>query len=519
MSGIGELNPTALLDIAASTASRASLRLRTGSAPSSPNEGDIYSDGTDLFYYDGSSFVDLTAGSVGSLFTDGGAVTYLTSTTDDFAIGGTTLAASIFSIDESLGVFGFALDNSVDPILRFEGVSSTHTADLTFTAISDQILIDGLGGGLAVRGQAGTNSGELRLQEVSTSGSDYVGFKAPNGLSGNQIWTLPTADGTANQALVTNGSGVLSWSTSAGAWQLSTNVLNPSLATYDFAIGGPTLAASIFSIDESLGVFGFALDNSVDPILRFEGVSSTHTADLTFIALSDQILIDGLGGGLAVRGQAGTNSGELRLQEVSTSGSEYVGFKAPNGLTGNKIWTLPTADGTANQALVTNGSGVLSWSTSAGAWQLSTNVLNPSLATYDFAIGGPTLAASIFSIDESLGVFGFALDNSVDPILRFEGVGSTNTADLTFTALSDQILIDGLGGGLAVRGQAGTNSGELRLQEVSTNGSDYVGFKAPNSLTGNKFGRFQLLMEQQTRHLSLMVRAFFRGARVPVHGN
>ena len=93
------------------------------------------------------------------------------------------MAASIFSIDESLGVFGFALDNSVDPILRFEGVSSTHTADLTFTALSDQILIDGLGGGLAVRGQAGTNSGELRLQEVSTSGSEYVGFKAPIALA------------------------------------------------------------------------------------------------------------------------------------------------------------------------------------------------------------------------------------------------------------------------------------------------------------------------------------------------
>jgi hypothetical protein len=46
--GIGIATPTALLDISGSTTARASLRIRSGTAPSSPNDGDIWFDGTNL---------------------------------------------------------------------------------------------------------------------------------------------------------------------------------------------------------------------------------------------------------------------------------------------------------------------------------------------------------------------------------------------------------------------------------------------------------------------------------------
>ena len=55
---------------------------------------------------------------------------------------------------------------------------------------------------------------ELRLAD--TDSSHYVGFKAPGTVSTNRIWTLPSADGTAGQALSTDGSGNLSWATSGG---------------------------------------------------------------------------------------------------------------------------------------------------------------------------------------------------------------------------------------------------------------------------------------------------------------
>ena len=55
---------------------------------------------------------------------------------------------------------------------------------------------------------------------------------------------------------------------------------------------------------------------------------------------------------------------ELRLAD--TDSSHYVGFKSPGTVSANKVWVLPAADGTAGQALSTDGSGNLSWATSGG---------------------------------------------------------------------------------------------------------------------------------------------------------
>jgi len=47
--GIGTTSPSAALDLPASTAARASLRIQTGAAPTAPNNGDIWFDGTNIF--------------------------------------------------------------------------------------------------------------------------------------------------------------------------------------------------------------------------------------------------------------------------------------------------------------------------------------------------------------------------------------------------------------------------------------------------------------------------------------
>jgi hypothetical protein len=48
LNGLGVATPTAILDLAASSTSRASLRIRSGTAPTSPNDGDIWQDGTNI---------------------------------------------------------------------------------------------------------------------------------------------------------------------------------------------------------------------------------------------------------------------------------------------------------------------------------------------------------------------------------------------------------------------------------------------------------------------------------------
>lgn len=46
--GVGETAPRALLDIKASTTTLPHLRLRAGVAPTTPNDGDLWFDGTDI---------------------------------------------------------------------------------------------------------------------------------------------------------------------------------------------------------------------------------------------------------------------------------------------------------------------------------------------------------------------------------------------------------------------------------------------------------------------------------------
>ena len=55
------------------------------------------------------------------------------------------------------------------------------------------------------------------------------------------------------------------------------------------------------------------------------------------------------------------NQAEVRFLEATANGTNYVGFKAPSSITSNLVWVLPSADGSANQSLVTNGSGTLSF--------------------------------------------------------------------------------------------------------------------------------------------------------------
>lgn len=58
-------------------------------------------------------------------------------------------------------------------------------------------------------------------------------------------------------------------------------------------------------------------------------------------------------------------SGEARF--YNTSNANYVGFSAPDTINADKIYVLPQTDGSSGQFLRTNGSGVLSWASAAGA--------------------------------------------------------------------------------------------------------------------------------------------------------
>ena len=99
----------------------------------------------------------------------------------------------------------------------------------------------------------GTLTGNLTLNAQSdlrfgdADSSNWVAFQAPATVASNITWTLPNADGTSGQVMVTDAAGVLSWATRArldaaqsfSAAQRGSVVTLTSGATVtpDFAVG------------------------------------------------------------------------------------------------------------------------------------------------------------------------------------------------------------------------------------------------------------------------------------------
>ena len=83
--------------------------------------------------------------------------------------------------------------------------------------------------------------------------------------------------------------------------------------------------------------------------LEEHAIDTSSFAQLTGSTFTGDVVID--------------NAKELRFHEADGNGSNYVGFEAPATLSADKIWVLPTADGSAGQYLKTDGSGNLGWGT------------------------------------------------------------------------------------------------------------------------------------------------------------
>lgn len=81
-----------------------------------------------------------------------------------------------------------------------------------------------------VVGNGSTAGASVQLREDSDNGSNYVALKSPDSVASNVTFTLPGADGSANQVLGTDGSGTLSFlsTTSTLAGATDSDISNPA---------------------------------------------------------------------------------------------------------------------------------------------------------------------------------------------------------------------------------------------------------------------------------------------------
>lgn len=130
-------------------------------------------------------------------------------------------AAAAATADAELWVSGttYAIGDNVFSPLNYQTyrriTNGAGTTDPSLDGTNWVLLTFYAATPFAVVGNA-TSGAELRLPEDTDNGSNYVALKAPNAIAANVTFTLPEADGSAGQAVVTDGSGNLSFAAAGG---------------------------------------------------------------------------------------------------------------------------------------------------------------------------------------------------------------------------------------------------------------------------------------------------------------
>ena len=210
----------------------------------------------------------------------------------DYTVSGTTLA---FDTAPASGAV-------IETVAMVGAITSQ--ANLTLTNALTAVSAD-LSGDLTVAGNIsldGSNK-ELRFYE----GSNYVGFEAP-ALSADQIWVLPTADGTAGYALKTDGSGNLSWGLAGGNAFETISVSGQSNVVADSSSDTLTLAAGTgLSITTAAGTDTITFTNTAVGANAFGTIAVSGQSDVVADSTADTLTL-AAGAGIVLTTAAGSDT-------------------------------------------------------------------------------------------------------------------------------------------------------------------------------------------------------------------
>jgi hypothetical protein len=344
------------------------------------------------------------------------------------------------------GTFRARSNAQLDGTLTVTGATTINNTLLVSNAatFSNAVTIAGL-----LRANGGTQTTTL-----STSGNATVGGNL--GVTGTTTLTgLLTANAGVNTTtlaastsvttpLVTNAgtlalsgtgaSGTITFGTTGTAGTAGTERLR---ITSTGRVGINTGA----TVDAALQV-NTGADATVGLIVR--GNSATQSADLLRLVRGGggSVLTANANGSLTLLpfGSATGNTNELRF--AGLSGANYVGFKAPDAIGANLIWTLPDSDGGSGNVLATNGGGRLQWInplTASSGWTL----LGNSATTSGGVLGAtPTFGTNFLgTIDESTPVdLRFVTGNRVRAIITGAGQFQTNNVAIGGGAINDTAI-------------------------------------------------------------------------------
>ena len=206
------------------------------------------------------------------------------------------------------------------------------TSDVTIPT-ADGAIVASVAGAEVTNTAAGAfeikAQGELRLAD--TDSSNYVALKAPGTVASNISFTIPGTDGTSGQALVTDGSGTLSFG-AAGATITSDTTTNAERLIY---VGSLTSGA-LTAVTQDSG-FTYNPSNGTITATAFSGAVSGDQSGITGTgALNSGSITSGFGSI-----NIGTDS--VTLGSIANANSDGVGNIGASGASFNTVHAKATS--------------------------------------------------------------------------------------------------------------------------------------------------------------------------------
>ena len=265
---------------------------------------------------------------------------------------------------------------------------------------------------------------------MATSYTTLLGFALPVTGELDGTWG-DTVNNSITQLVEDSVAGTATQSVASGNWTLTTTgsgAANQARCAIIRPTGSPGVSRDIIAPGQSKA---YIVDNQSDAAVVFKASATTgvtiaagkqalvawNGSDFVQVGASaggsnTQIQFNSSGalGGSANLTWDGSNvqigaQGDLRFADSDSS--NYVALQAPTTVASNVTFTLPSADGSNGQALVTNGSGALSFTTIASPAQANGSIIvnNTTISTnYTFSAGyngfsvGPITVSSGVSV-------------------------------------------------------------------------------------------------------------------------
>lgn len=298
--------------------------------------------------------------------------------------------------------------------------SGAYKATLTAPALSGNVSIElpllPSGGSLLgadPSGNVGLQPGAyIQLTEPAGSGGTNFTRIVAGGQAADYIWTLPTTTPTAGDALVVSaiaGNDVtLGWATPSGGGGGGGTVSKDSSLTGDGSVGSP--------LGLHLGrPYQWTGQNTwTGAINTFTGYLESRNEPFVLTNTDNQ-------------------ANELRWQEASSNGSNYMSMRAPASISTNQVYTWPSGTPTAGQVLrvatvsvPSNANIGLEWAPAAGGASVAdvtvVNGDNNDITVPDGAtVVRLTGATAAFNIDGFSG----GTDGRVITVLNLTGQNCT----------------------------------------------------------------------------------------------